>query len=117
MFKHALLGFISLFFVGFFVQAQTQDIDLTQAIVIDVRTESEWQEAHLADVSLIPWEGIVAQTDKLQFDKNQPIALFCRSGNRAGKAMALLNAAGYTHVVNLGSLEQAAEILDKPIVD
>jgi rhodanese-related sulfurtransferase len=38
----------------------------------------------------------VAQTDKLQFDKNQPIALFCRSGNRAGKAMALLNAARVT---------------------
>jgi phage shock protein E len=116
MFKRALFVAISLFFVCFNILAQTPEVDLTQAIIIDVRTQAEWQVAHLDDVNLVPWEGIVAETDKLQIDKSQPIALFCRSGNRAGKAMALLNAAGYSNVVNLGSLEQAAEILDKPIM-
>ncbi|WP_340676642.1 rhodanese-like domain-containing protein [Paraglaciecola sp.] len=116
MFKRVLLVYISLFCACFFTQAQTPEIDLTQAVIIDVRTDAEWKIAHIEDVSLIPWEDIVAATDKLQLDKSKPIALFCRSGNRAGKAMALLNAAGYTQVVNIGSLEQAAERLDKPII-
>ena len=116
MFKRILLVCISLFFVTFNAQSHTPELDLTEAVVIDVRTQAEWQEAHLTDSSLIPWENIVQETDKLNLSKDQPIALFCRSGNRAGKAMALLNAAGYSKVVNLGSLEQAAETLDKAII-
>ena len=114
MVKRVLLVFVSLFFVAFFTQAQ--NVDIAEAVIIDVRTPAEWQAGHIEDVSLIPWEDIVTVTDKLHLDKNQPIALFCRSGNRAGKAMALLNAAGYTQVVNLGSLEHAAETLDKAII-
>ena len=115
MYKRVFRILISLVFVFFYAQLQAQDVDLAQTLVIDVRTQEEWQVAHLDDAKLIPWEGIVAETDKLGLDKKQAIALFCRSGNRAGKAMALLSAAGYSNVVNLGSLEQAAQALEKPI--
>jgi phage shock protein E len=97
-------------------QAQEPIVGLSEAVVIDVRTNEEWQAGHLAEVKLISWETIVLETDKLNLDKDQAIAVFCRSGNRAGKAMALLNEAGYTHVINLGSLEQAASALNQDIV-
>ena len=116
MFKRLALLCISCCILVFGAQAQSQNTDLSAAIVIDVRTEAEWKAAHLEGVKLIPWQDIVEASAQLELNKNQPIALFCRSGNRAGKAMALLNEAGYSQVVNLGSLEQAADILHKPIV-
>lgn len=109
-----------LFVFGFFTSsagAADPELNLSQAVIIDVRTQAEWQSAHLADAILIPWEGIVAGVAELNLDKDKPIALFCRSGNRAAKAMALLNAEGYTQLVNLGSLEQAAKSLEQVIVN
>ena len=116
MFKRIMLLCMAGFVWFFCAPALSQNTDLSQAIVIDVRTEAEWQAGHLEGVELVPWEHIVEASAKLDLDKNQTIALFCRSGNRAGKAMALLNAAGYSQVVNLGSLEQAADMLHKPII-
>jgi phage shock protein E len=118
MLKQILALVVSFFLLGGCGPGQAQEpiVELSEAVVIDVRTNEEWQAGHLADVKLIPWETIVLETDKLNLDKNQAIAVFCRSGNRAGKAMALLNEAGYTHVINLGSLEQAASALNQDIV-
>lgn len=116
MFKRLVLLCLSCCVLVFGAQAQSPNTDLSAAIVIDVRTEAEWQAGHLEGVKLIPWEEIVAASADMDLDKKQTIALFCRSGNRAGKAMALLNAAGYNQVINLGSLEQASDVLHKPII-
>jgi phage shock protein E len=107
---------LSIFLIGACDQVEQSNVNVNEALVIDVRTPEEWQDAHLADITLIPWQDIVPQTAQRHVAKDQPIAVFCRSGNRAAKAMALLNDAGYTQVVNLGSLEQAAETLGKPII-
>ncbi|MDP5131021.1 MAG: rhodanese-like domain-containing protein [Paraglaciecola sp.] len=118
MFKQRVcMGFL-LLFVSTLCLAQQQQpkTELLDAFIIDVRTQAEWQEGHLVQARLIPWQEIVEEVASLKLDKNQPIALFCRSGNRASKAMALLNEAGYSKVRNLGSLEQAAEVLNQDIV-
>ena len=48
--------------------------------------------------------------------KNEKIYLYCRSGNRSGKAADILISIGYKDVINLGSLESAAEQLKRNIV-
>jgi phage shock protein E len=40
-------------------------------------------------------------------DKDALIYVYCRSGRRSGIAQTTLGEAGYTNVVNLGSLEDA----------
>jgi phage shock protein E len=116
MLKQIFALILSFFLLSGCGQAQEPIAGLSEAVIIDVRTNEEWQAGHLPDVKLIPWETIVLETDKLNLDKDQTIAVFCRSGNRAGKAMALLNEAGYTKVINLGSLEQAAGALNQDII-
>jgi phage shock protein E len=79
------------------------------APVIDVRSQEEWDEGHLASAKLIPvdqFQGRIAEVDALvNGDKSKPVVVVCRSGGRAGKAREMLLAAGYSHVVNGGRWE------------
>ena len=49
-------------------------------------------------------------------NKNTNISLYCRSGNRSGKAVKILQQQGYTNVVNAGGLDQARLLLERNIV-
>lgn len=77
------------------------------AVWIDVRSAGEYAQGHLDGAALIPHDDIETGIQTLQVDKDTPILLYCRSGNRAGKAMERLRALGYTNVTNLGGLEDA----------
>lgn len=83
-------------------------------IVIDVRTPVEWSEGHLQSSDNIEWQNILSIKESIS--KNEKIYLYCRSGNRSGKATKLLIDAGYTNVTNAGSMSQAGELLDLKIV-
>ena len=45
-------------------------------------------------------------------DKDQPVAVYCRSGNRSGKAARMLEAAGYKAVYDLGGLRSARRVVE-----
>ena len=83
-------------------------------IVIDVRTPVEWSEGHLQSADNIEWQNILSIKESIS--KNEKIYLYCRSGNRSGKATKLLIDAGYSNVTNAGSISQAGELLDLKIV-
>jgi len=80
---------------------------------IDVRTAEEYSEAHISEASNIPYEIIVAGVAKRKLAKDTPIYLYCRSGHRAGIAKEALEEQNYTHVVNVGGLEDARAVLEK----
>lgn len=75
--------------------------------VIDVRTQSEWDKAHVAGAVLIPHTEIGARIESVLPARDAPISLYCGSGKRAGKALETLKAMGYTDLENLGGLEDA----------
>ena len=81
------------------------------ALVIDVRSEGEFQERHLPGAINIPLgrlrEGIAHRAP----DKEQPLLLHCLSGGRSGMGRRMLKQAGYRHVFNLGSYGRAEKIL------
>ena len=83
-------------------------------IVIDVRTQVEWSKGHLQSASNIEWQNILSIKESIS--KNEKIYLYCRSGNRSGKATKILIDAGFTNVTNAGSMSQAGELLDLKIV-
>jgi len=76
------------------------------AAVIDVRTADEFAQGHVERAVNIPIEELanrMPEVGKLA-SKDQPIVVYCGSGFRAGKAQRELIAAGYSQVVNGGSL-------------
>ncbi len=83
-------------------------------IVIDVRTVSEFKNGFVQDAINIEWQDISSIKDV--FEKNQKIYLYCRSGNRSGKAGNILIELGFKNVENLGSLENASKYLKKKVI-
>jgi len=86
------------------------------AIIIDTRTEAEWNEGHLEGAILIPYDSIVQGIAAIAPDKISDINLYCRTGRRSGIALETLKKEGYTNLNNLGSMENASTELGKPIV-
>lgn len=76
--------------------------DVGKTVVVDVRTEEEWNnEGHAPCAVNYPLDGLGAKIDSLkQYDK---VVVVCRSGHRAGMAKDLLNEKGITNVENKGS--------------
>lgn len=74
---------------------------------IDVRSVEEYATEHVSPAVNIPHTEIVARIGEVTTDKDAEIYLYCRSGRRSGLAKDALEQAGYTNVVNLGSLAQA----------
>lgn len=85
-------------------------------LLIDVRTEAEWQTEHLQGAILIPYEKIAAEIGKVAPDKKTKINLYCRTGRRSGIALDSLKKLGYVDVTNEGGVKEASEKLNIPIV-
>lgn len=87
-----------------------------KTLLIDVRTEQEWNQGHLEGALLIPYETIGAAIEKVAPDRKAKIYLYCRSGRRSGIALDTLKKLGYENVSNEGSLQSASETLHIPVV-
>ena len=83
-------------------------------VVIDVRTPDEWSSGHLENAMNVEWQDILNITNSVT--KDEKIYLYCRSGNRSGRATQILIDAGYSNVTNAGSLKQASDLLNLNIV-
>ncbi len=81
--------------------------------VIDVRTQAEWDEGHMDGAILIPYNQIKDRITEVTKDKNAPIALYCASGGRSGRALLILKELGYKNLENLGGFGDAREKLNK----
>ncbi|PFG35071.1 rhodanese-like domain-containing protein [Sanguibacter antarcticus] len=93
--------------------------DDPRAVIVDVRTEAEWRQIGVPDVSeldgrdvtFVEWatatgpnEDFVAQVAEktgLQPGDDRPIAFLCRSGNRSIGAASDATAAGYGPAYNI----------------
>jgi phage shock protein E len=78
-----------------------------EAYWIDVRTAEEYAAGHVGQAVNIPYEEIANRISEVTRDKDAEIYVYCRSGRRSGIAKAALDEAGFTRVVNAGSLEDA----------
>ena len=73
-------------------------------ILLDVRTDSEFMEKHIAGAILIPVYEITAHADSKLPDKNALILVYCRSGRRSTNAAKELVRIGYTKVYDFGGI-------------
>jgi len=87
-----------------------------EPLVIDVRSLEEVKTGIIQDAIHIEWTEIDKEITKIGLTKDQTIYLYCRSGNRSGKAAAILEKIGYTNAINAGAITEAAKKLDRKIV-
>lgn len=69
------------------------------ALVLDVREPFEYADAHVDGTVLVPLATVAARSD--EFPKDQPVFVFCRSGNRSLVAAQALVDAGFVDVRNV----------------
>lgn len=81
------------------------------ALVVDVRTEREFQERHLPGAVNIPLDRLADELPRRLPDKGRVLLLHCRSGRRSGIAEKQLRQLGYTNAFSIGSFERAARVV------
>jgi len=91
-------------------------VSSNEIIVIDVRSDEEVKTGIIQDAIHIEWTKIDKEITKIDISKDHAIYLYCRSGNRSGKAADILKNIGYVNVINAGGIKDAAKKLDKKIV-
>ena len=71
-----------------------------KAILIDARSQEEWDHAHAEGSIHIPWHDLRTRYTELKSD--QQYIVMCRGGQRASIAASILMMNGINHVMNLG---------------
>lgn len=75
-----------------------------EVIILDVRTEEEYNAQHIPNAVLIPNETITDKMPELLPDLDAEILVYCRSGNRSAHAAKKLIEIGYTNVHDFGGI-------------
>ena len=73
-------------------------------VILDVRTQEEYDAGHIAGAILVPNETIADKQPALLPDLDAEILVYRRSGNRSAQAAKKLIAIGYTNVVDFGGI-------------
>ena len=76
----------------------------TDYIIIDVRTESEYQQGHIKNAINIPNESIDESVSEILTNKDQLLLVYCRSGNRSKQASEKLAKLGYSNIYEFGGI-------------
>ena len=73
-------------------------------IILDVRTQEEYDQGHIPGAIVISHEEIVEKAEDVLTDKNQLILVYCRSGRRSKIAAEALVELGYTNIKEFGGI-------------
>jgi len=76
----------------------------SEIIILDVRTQEEYDEKHIEGAVLLPNEDIGTEMPEQLPDKSAEILVYCRSGRRSKEAAEKLVAMGYYNVYDFGGI-------------
>ena len=80
------------------------------AVLLDVRTQEEYDTSHINGSVLLTLDNITEDTVSAVINsKDTVIIVYCRSGNRSAQAKVKLEQLGYTNVYDLGSMDNWKE--------
>ncbi len=97
--------------MGFFDFLRSSDINqgvtewsnTPNAVLLDVRTQEEYQEGHIPGSKNVPL-SMINKISSVVWDKDTPLYVHCLSGARSRQAVASLGQMGYTNVKNIGGI-------------
>ena len=87
--------------LGFGPKVDLNELMASGALVLDVRTPSEYKDGHVKGSINLPLQTLGNNLNKLK--KDQVIITCCRSGSRSGMAKRMLKANGFEQVHNGGA--------------
>ena len=73
-------------------------------IILDVRTQEEYNQGHIPGAIVISHEEIAEKAEKKLTEKDQLILVYCRSGRRSKIAAEALVELGYTNIREFGGI-------------
>lgn len=76
----------------------------TDYIIVDARTQEEYDQGHIEGAIMIPEYEIAQRAHEELPDKDQLILVYCRSGRRSKIASEELVKLGYTNVKEFGGI-------------
>jgi len=85
--------------------AEASEMMSDGAIVLDVRTQGEYDKGHIEGATLLPVGEIRDMAESVVPDKNAVIVVYCRTGVRSESAAKELIAMGYANVFDFGGIE------------
>ena len=84
-------------------QAKARMEENPDLILLDIRTQEEFEQGHIPGAVCLPNEMIAADMPFL-FGKDAEILLYCRSGRRSADAAKKLRDMGFTNVFDFGGI-------------
>jgi rhodanese-related sulfurtransferase len=84
-------------------QKALEVIDSFDPMILDVRTPREYSRGHLENSVLIPVQRLQSRLGDLSAFKDEPILIYCATGNRSTVASKILIDSGFTRIFNLRS--------------
>ena len=85
-------------------EAQKIFADKKDYIILDVRTQEEYDKQHIPNAILLPIDEIRKGNLSVLPDKKQKILVYCLTGRRAEDASDMLAKLGYINVINFGGI-------------
>lgn len=76
-------------------------LDTEEVQLVDVRTPEEFEEVRIADSQNIDFNSPTFDEDITKLDKEKPVILYCKGGNRSAKCAKKLKDAGFKKVYDL----------------
>lgn len=106
------------FSIGALSSCTSSSVDMKSvSAVIDVRTQEEWATGHLDGAINIDIESADFPDKIGSLDHFANYVIYCRSGNRAGKAIDYMKANGFTGALtNAGSVADASSITGMKVI-
>lgn len=86
------------------------------ALLLDVRSQAEFDSGHILDARHLPQDQLASSVETLRKYKDKVVIACCESGMRSGAAARVLQAQGFTKVVNLKGGLQAWRAENLPLV-
>ncbi|MEO1055786.1 MAG: rhodanese-like domain-containing protein [Actinomycetota bacterium] len=85
-------------------------------VVLDVRTPEEFAEGHLADAEMLDFYRADFAEQVAELDRDVPYVVYCRSGNRSGQTIALMEELGFADVTDVDGGIVAWSNAELPVV-
>lgn len=83
--------------------AKAKELVKSGALLLDVRTQSEFDGGHIEGATLIPIQELDGRLAEVG-PKDKPVVVYCASGMRSGRAAATLAKSGWGKVYDLGAM-------------
>jgi rhodanese-related sulfurtransferase len=83
------------------VEKYEQAVKQKDVQLVDVRTTKEFKEGHIKGAKNIDFYADDFLKQFESFDKDEPLYLYCRTGNRSAKASKQLSEAGFKNIIDL----------------